>query len=70
MCCTVHSAARSFVEVVHYLTTLPGAVGQYVLSECFSQDPLDNYFSLDSFVLEVGCVRTRLLNQPLSLHSH
>ena len=24
--------------------TLLGAVGQYVLSECFSQDPLENYF--------------------------
>jgi len=35
---------RSFVEVVRYLTNLPGVTGQYVLSECFSQDPLENYF--------------------------
>jgi len=32
------------VEVVRYLTNLPGVTGQYVLSECFSQDPLENYF--------------------------
>ena len=65
MCCTVRSAVRSFVEVVRYLTTLPRAVGQYVLIECFSSRTI-----LDSSVLEVGGVRTRLLNQPLSLHSH
>ena len=35
---------KSFVEVVRYLTTLPGAMGQYLLRGCFSQDPLDNYF--------------------------
>ena len=32
------------MEVIRYLTTLPGVTGQYVLSECFSQDPLENYF--------------------------
>ena len=37
-------AVRSFVEVVRYLTNLPGLTGQYILSECFSQDPLENYF--------------------------
>ena len=44
MRCTFCSAVKSFVEVVRYLTTLPEAKGQYVLSECFSQDPLENYF--------------------------
>ena len=33
------------MKVTHYLLTLPGVTGQYVLSECFSQDPLENYFS-------------------------
>ena len=32
------------MEVIRYLTTLPGVTGQYILSECFSQDPLENYF--------------------------
>ena len=27
-----------------YLLSLPGVQGQYILSECFSQDPLENYF--------------------------
>ena len=27
-----------------YLLTLPGASKQYILSECFSQDPLECYF--------------------------
>ena len=44
MRCTFCSAVKSFVEVVRYLTTLPEAKGQYVLSECFSQDKLENYF--------------------------
>lgn len=35
---------KSFVEVTTYLLSLPGVSGQYVLSECFSQDPLENYF--------------------------
>ena len=35
---------HSFVEVTKYLLTLPGVEGQYILSECFSQDPLENYF--------------------------
>ncbi len=38
--CTV----KSFVEVTKYLLTLPGIKGQFILSECFSQDPLENYF--------------------------
>jgi hypothetical protein len=36
---------RSFVEATRYLLTLPGVTGQYLLSERFSQDPLENYFS-------------------------
>ncbi len=36
---------RSFVEVSKYLLTLPGVSGQYILSECFSQDPLEKNFS-------------------------
>ncbi len=35
---------RSFVEVSKYLLTLPGVSGQYILSECFSQDPLEKIF--------------------------
>ena len=38
-------AVRSFVEATRYLLTLPGVTGQYLLSERFSQDPLENYFS-------------------------
>ena len=34
----------SFVEATRYLLTLPTVQGQYILSERFSQDPLD-YFS-------------------------
>ena len=40
---TLH-AVNSFVGVTKYLLTLPGVEGQYMLSECFSQDPLENYF--------------------------
>ena len=36
---------RSFVEATRYLLTLPGVTGQYVLSERFSQNPLENYVS-------------------------
>ena len=32
------------MEVTKYLLTLPGVEGQYILSEYFSQDPLENYF--------------------------
>ena len=35
----------SFVEVTRYLLTLPGMQGKYLLSERFSQDPLEDYFS-------------------------
>lgn len=37
-------AVLSFVEVTKYLLNLPGVEKHYVLSECFSQDPLENYF--------------------------
>ena len=37
-------AVHSFVEVTKYLLTLPDVTGQFILSECFSQDPLENYF--------------------------
>ena len=33
------------METTRYLFTLPGVTGQYLLSEHFSQDPLENYFS-------------------------
>ena len=33
------------MEATRYLLTLPGVTGQYLLSEHFSQDPLENYFS-------------------------
>ena len=33
------------MEATRYLLTLPGVTGQYLLSERFSQDPLENYFS-------------------------
>lgn len=35
---------RSFVELVKYLLGQPGMKGHYLLSEHFSQDPLENYF--------------------------
>ena len=35
---------KSFVEVVRHLLTLPGVEGQFILSERFSQDSLENYF--------------------------
>jgi hypothetical protein len=35
---------NSFVDVVKYLLNLPGTRGKYILSECFTQDPLENYF--------------------------
>ena len=30
--------------MTRYLLSLPGVTGQFILSECFSQDPLENYF--------------------------
>ena len=33
------------MEATRYLLTLPGVTGQYLLSERFSQDPLEKYFS-------------------------
>ena len=35
----------TFVEATPYLLTLPTVQGQYILSERFSQDPLEDYFS-------------------------
>ena len=35
---------KSFVEMVKYLLSQPGTKGCYILSEHFSQDPLENYF--------------------------
>ena len=32
------------MEVARFLLKLPGVEGQYLLSERFSQDPLENYF--------------------------
>lgn len=40
----LHMSVRTFVEVTRFLLTLPGVTGQYILSEVFSQDPLENYF--------------------------
>ena len=42
---SISCVVRSFVEATRYLLTLPGVTGQYLLSERFSQDPLENYFS-------------------------
>lgn len=39
------TVVKSFVEVVKFLFDLPGTSGQYLLSERFTQDPLENYFS-------------------------
>ena len=36
---------NSFVELTHYLLELPEVSGHYLLSERFSQDPVENYFS-------------------------
>lgn len=38
--CTV----KSFVELARYLLKLPEVSGHYLLSERFSQDPIENYF--------------------------
>ena len=35
---------KSFVEMTRYLLSLPGYENKYILSECFSQDPLENFF--------------------------
>ena len=35
---------KSFVEMVKYLLSQPETKGRYILSEHFSQDPLENYF--------------------------
>ena len=35
---------KSFVELTRYLLNLPCTAGHYLLSEHFSQDPLENYF--------------------------
>ena len=35
---------KSFVELSKYLLSQPILEGKYLLSECFSQDPLENYF--------------------------
>ena len=37
-------AVKSFVAVTKYLLNLPCTSGRYILSECFSQDPLENFF--------------------------
>ena len=37
-------AVRAFTEMTQYLLNLPGTENLYVLSERFSQDPLENYF--------------------------
>lgn len=34
----------SFMEMAQYLLALPGAENLFLLSERFSQDPLENYF--------------------------
>lgn len=35
---------KSFVELTEYLLGLAELKGKHLLSECFSQDPLENYF--------------------------
>eukprot|EP00731_Ephydatia_muelleri_P023952 Em0016g223a len=40
----LHMTVKSFVEVTLHLLTLQGVSGQYILSSCFCQDPLENYF--------------------------
>ena len=37
-------AVKSFVEVTRYLLSLPNVQGHCLLSEHFSQDPVENYF--------------------------
>ena len=37
-------AVKSFVELSKYLMKLPAFQGKYLLSEHFSQDPIENYF--------------------------
>ena len=39
-------AEKSFVEVTRYILSLPNVQGHYLLSEHFSQDPVENYFGL------------------------
>jgi hypothetical protein len=34
---------KAFVEVTRFLLTIPGVTGQYILSETFTQDSLENY---------------------------
>ena len=40
----IHYVVRAIVECVQYLLKLPRVHGQYILTECFSQDPLENFF--------------------------
>ena len=44
ICFGFHSPVKSFVEMVKYLLSQPDTKGRYILSEHFSQDPLENYF--------------------------
>lgn len=38
------TSVKSFTEVTRFLFTLPEMEGHYLLSERFSQDPIENYF--------------------------
>lgn len=40
----IHLTVKSFTHVTNYLLSLPEMKGHYLLSEKFSQDPIENYF--------------------------
>ena len=43
--CNFLHPVSSFVEATRYLLTFPSVQEHYILSERFSQDPLEDYFS-------------------------
>ena len=55
---------KSFVEMVKYLLSQPETKGRYILSEHFSQDPLENYFG--RFRVGGGCCQNPTIQDCLT----
>jgi hypothetical protein len=54
----INFAARSFVELVKYIFTIPGV--QFFLSEKISQDPIEKFKDKGGYFVYIECLLHKL----------
>ena len=66
--CTYYFTVKLITSVIRYLMSLPEVKGHYLLSERFSQDPIENYSGNNVAMVEDVIVPLWMLY--LQQHSH